>query len=87
MVMHKDVTEALVTKVAEHHDRHPEGFKDFRGPNGLVLRTTVGWSVRRDSNLVNNRIAVAVRALRNHGTAGLRIGDGTSFVFVTVRAS
>ncbi|HUC20629.1 MAG TPA: hypothetical protein VMR98_04005 [Candidatus Polarisedimenticolaceae bacterium] len=78
-----DITEALVVRVAAHHDADHTVGCDFEGSNGLVLRTESGWKIYPGS--VDDRIRRAVRSLKDFGGASLPVGDGKFFMLVSIK--
>lgn len=40
-----DITVELLGRIAAHHEEHPTDYRDFEGPNGLILTTSAGWSI------------------------------------------
>ena len=79
----------LIRTIADHHDAHPGGYKEFADADGLVLVTREGGLVRdvREILRLGHRITDVIDTLECVGIteAKLVIGDGTRYVIVYQR--
>lgn len=79
----------LIKKIADHHDTHPDDYREFTDADGRVLVTKKGGRVSdlKEVLRLESRIDDVVNTLELPGCieARLVIGDGSTYVIVCMK--
>lgn len=86
-----DITTAVIKQIADHHDKNPSGYREFKTTGSLVLATKQGGSMqdtRAKGLRFNHRISDVLDTLTCHHAiteALLPLKGGKQFIIVYIK--